>query len=170
MKWLNRLVFCLLICILPSCTGDDSTLGTAFNFTDINGPSVISLDPQLQVEQWEYLSWEMLEEDRKRVAAAWENGRSFNDDGIDSTRILETDTGFELYWFEFPCATKPVLLIRENSALELYGGHHPPPPIECEAMAVVHGMAVTLSPTGAIPAAEAWTFGYVMSGENRQEN
>lgn len=142
----------LAVVLLAGCKAPD-------DFEGIAGPMVRSLAPNITVEKWEYLSPEELSQSDISPDFPDDDEIVFGDDPHRAL-IIWTEQGFDLYWGEFPCATKPVVLIKETAVIELFGGKQPPPPLECVAMEVIHGFTVTLSSATPLPPASEWTYSF----------
>ena len=155
MRFLKISTLLLAVVLFAACTKAKS------HFDGIEGPTVLSLDPNITVEKWEYLSPEQVPQ-VDPLFAPDPDGIVFGDEPHKAI-IIWTEQGFDLHWGEFPCATKPIVLIKENAVIELFGGKQPPPPIECNAMQVFHGFTVTLSSATPIPSASQWTYSFYPS-------
>ncbi len=114
----------------------------------VQGPAVISHDPNLQVTEWDYLGPESVTE----FPAASESVRVLNElhYGI---RLRETAVGFDHIWGDFLCSTQPILLIQSGNQLEFWPGDIVGD--SCEAMEAGHMISVSLAQT--VPLAE-WQF------------
>ena len=143
----------LAVALLVACTGADS------DFDGIEGPMVLSLDPDIIVEKWDYLSPEQLSQSDNPLVLPDSDGITLGDEQYRAL-IIGTEQGFDLYWGELPCATQPVLLIKENAVLELFGGKHPPSPLVCHAVERSHAFIVTLSSATPLPPASQWTYSF----------
>lgn len=114
----------------------------------------LSLDPNIVVEDWTYLSPEQLSQDDNPFVL---EGITFGNE-THRALIIWTEQGFDLYWGELPCATRPIVTIQENSVIELFGGKQTPPPPECLAMETFHAMRVTLSSDTALLTPDQWAY------------
>jgi len=155
MRFLKISTLLLAVALFAACTKAKS------HFDGFEGPTVLSLDPNITVEKWEYLSPEQVPQ-VDPLFAPDPDGIVFGDEPHKAI-IIWTEQGFDLHWGEFPCATKPVVLIKENAVIELFGGKQPSPPIVCNAMEVFHGFTVTLSSTTSLPLASQWTYSFYPS-------
>lgn len=143
----------LAVSLLATCAKAQSD----FEVEGIEGPVVLSLDPNITIESWEYLSPEQLSQSDNPLVLPDSEGIAVGNEQHRAS-ILWSEQGFELYWGELPCATKPVLLIKENAGIELFGGKQPPPPRVCEAMESFHSFTVTLSSDTSILPVNQWTY------------
>ncbi len=143
---------CLAVVMLAACNNTKS------DFDGIEGPAVVSQEPNIRVETWEYLSPEQVNQIRPLPDPA---GIPFGD-APHKPFIFWHENGFDLFWSEFPCATKPVALIKENAEIELFAGKRPE---LCEAMSILHGFTVTLSSPASLPAADQWQYSFKPSEE-----
>jgi hypothetical protein len=99
----------------------------------VQGPAVISHDPDLQVTEWDYSMPEF--------PPALENVRELDELHYE-IRLAETAVGFDLVWSNYPCSTEPVLFIQPGHQLELWPGNIVGE--GCESMSVEHMFSVSL--------------------------
>ncbi len=137
----------LNIVMLAACNNTKS------DFDDIEGPAIVSQEPNIRVETWEYLSPQQVNQIRPLPDPA---GIPFGD-APHKPFIFWRKKGFDLFWVEFPCSIKPVALIKENAEIELFGGKRPE---NCDAMAVTHGFTVTLTATTPLPSPDQWQYSF----------
>jgi hypothetical protein len=152
MQFLKTSIFFLTVALFVACAKVPS------DFEGIDGPVVLSLDPNISVEKWEYLSPEQLPQ-TDPLFLYGNDGIVFGEEPHEAV-IVWTEQGFDLHWGEFPCATKPIVLIKEDNVIELFGGKQPPPPLECNAMESFHAFTVTLSSNTPLPPASQWTYSF----------
>ena len=145
------------VVLLISCNKTSSN----FNGLDgIDAPIVLSSDPNIIVTQWEYLSPEQIPQTHFSSLSGILSDNAGIVFGAEphEALIIWHDQGFDLYWNEFPCAIKPVVVIKENAVIELFAGKHPPPPIACVAMESPHAITVIFSSVTAIPTPNQWKY------------
>lgn len=128
---------------------------------------MLSLDPDITVENWDYLSPKQAPQ-VDPLFSPDPNGIVFGNEPHEAI-IIWTEQGFDLRWGELPCATKPIVLIKENAEIALFAGKQPPPPIVCNAMESFHAFRVTLSSNMPIPSANEWTYSFRPSEPVAQE-
>lgn len=114
----------------------------------VQGPAVVSYDPNVPVTHWEYLGPEAADE----FPPQSENVRVLNELHYE-IRLVETAVGFDLIWGDFLCSTQPVLFIQPGNRLEFWPGSIVGD--YCEAMETVHVISVSLDQP--VPLAE-WQF------------
>jgi hypothetical protein len=153
MRFLKISALFSTVALLVACTR------AHYDFEEIEGPTVLSLDPNITVEKWVYLSPDELSQTDNPLVLPDNDGVAFGDDAHRAL-ITWTEQGFDLYWGELPCATKPIVLIKENAVIELFGGKQPPPPTVCHAMESFHGFTVTLSSATSLPPASQWAYSF----------
>ncbi|MEZ4591686.1 MAG: hypothetical protein R3D55_11185 [Chloroflexota bacterium] len=110
----------------------------------VQGPVVVSYDPDLQVMAWEYTIPEF--------PPTLENARVLDELHYE-IRLAETGDGFTLTWSNYPCSTQPVLFIQPGHQLELWPGNIIGE--DCESMSVSHIFSVSLDQN--VPLAD-WQF------------
>lgn len=114
----------------------------------VQGPAVLSHDPDLLVTNWEYLGPEAAAE----FPPASEGVRVLDEMHYE-IRLRETAVGFDLIWGNFPCSTQPVLFIQPGNQLEFWPGNRVGD--VCEAMERGHVISVSLNQN--VPLAD-WQF------------
>ncbi len=114
----------------------------------VQGPAVISHDPDLLVVEWEYLGPESAAE----FPSASESVRVLDDLHYE-IRLRETAVGFDLIWGNLLCSTQPVLFIQPDNRLEFWPGSIVGD--DCVAMEAIHVITVSLDPN--VPLAD-WQF------------
>jgi len=114
----------------------------------MQGPAVVSYDPNVPVTHWEYLGPEAADE----FPPQSERVRVLNELHYE-IRLVETAVGFDLIWGDFICSTQPVLLIQPGNRLEFWPGSIVGD--YCVAMEAGHVISVSLEQP--VPLAE-WQF------------
>ncbi len=100
----------------------------------VQGPAVVSHDPDLQVTEWEYSIPEF--------PPTFENARELDELHYE-IRLAETAVGFDLIWGNFPCSTEPVLFLQPGNRLEFWPGNIVGE--DCDAMEAIHVISVSLN-------------------------
>jgi hypothetical protein len=154
MRFLKTSTLFLALALLVACAKAQSDYE---EYEEMEWPTVLSLDPTITIEGWEYLSPEQLSQSDNPLVLPNSEGIVVGNERYRAS-MLWTKQGFDLYWGELPCATKPILLIKESAVIELFAGKQPPPPRECEAMESFHSFTVTLLSDIPISPANEWAY------------
>jgi hypothetical protein len=100
----------------------------------VQGPAVVSHDPELVVTEWEYSIPEF--------PPVLENVRELDELHYE-IRLVETAVGFDLIWNNYLCSTQPVLFIQPGHQLEFWPGNIVGE--SCESMSVPYMISVSLN-------------------------